>query len=102
VLSQPEFSSSEKLLDLMEAVDERNLAKAIPAESVGERRDGDHRRGEPERSDARVQHRHHQLRHAGGHKGTIAVLGPTRMHYPRAIATVRYMGDDERCVDEAV
>jgi heat-inducible transcriptional repressor len=27
-----------------------------------------------------------------GPQGTLAVLGPTRMHYPRAIATVRYMG----------
>lgn len=94
MLQQPEFSRSEKFLDLMEAVDERNLAKAIPPETVAE--DGvtviiggenpnDHMRecsvvissyGTPE-----------------GHKGAIAVLGPTRMHYPRAIATVRYMGD---------
>ncbi|HEX5164896.1 MAG TPA: HrcA family transcriptional regulator, partial [Thermomicrobiales bacterium] len=93
VLSQPEFSRSEKLLDLMEAVDERNLPKAIPAESVadegvtviiGTENPNDSMRecsivitsyGTPE-----------------GHKGAIAVLGPTRMHYPRAIATVRYMG----------
>jgi heat-inducible transcriptional repressor len=93
VLSQPEFSRSEKLLNLMEAVDERNLPKAIPAESVadegvtviiGAENPNDSMRecsivitsyGTPE-----------------GHKGAIAVLGPTRMHYPRAIATVQYMG----------
>ena len=94
VLAQPEFSRSEKLLDLVEAVAERNLPKAIPPESVaesgvtviiGEENPNDSMRecsivitsyGTPE-----------------GHKGAIAVLGPTRMHYPRAIATVRYMGN---------
>jgi len=94
MLQQPEFSRSEKFLDLMEAVDERNLAKAIPPETVaeegvtviiGEENPNDQMRqcsivissyGTPE-----------------GHKGAIAVLGPTRMHYPRAIATVRYMGN---------
>jgi len=94
VLAQPEFSRSDKLLDLMEVVDERNLPKAIPAASVagtgvtviiGQENQNDTMHeysvvitsyGTPE-----------------GHRGAIAVLGPTRMHYPRAIATVRYMGD---------
>lgn len=93
VLAQPEFSRSEKAMDLVEAIDERNLPKAIPAERVagegvtviiGEENPNDSMRecsivittyGTPD-----------------GHKGALAVLGPTRMHYPRAIATVRYMG----------
>ena len=91
--SVPLEEKTRLLLDLMEAVDERNLPKAIPAESVadegvtviiGTENPNDSMRecsivitsyGTPE-----------------GHKGAIAVLGPTRMHYPRAIATVRYMG----------
>jgi heat-inducible transcriptional repressor len=94
VLSQPEFSSSEKLLDLMEAVDERNLAKAIPAESLGE--EGVTVIIGAENPNDQMHECSIVITNYGtpeGHKGTIAVLGPTRMHYPRAIATVRYMGD---------
>jgi len=93
VLAQPEFSRSEKLLDLVEAVDERNLPKAIPPASV------------PEEGVVVIigaENPSGQMRECSivitnystpdGHKGAIAVLGPTRMHYPRAIATVRYMG----------
>jgi heat-inducible transcriptional repressor len=94
VLAQPEFSRSEKLLDLVEAVDERNLPRAIPAGSVAE--DG-------VTVIIGAEHPHDSMRECSivitgystpdGHKGALAVLGPTRMHYPRAIATVRYMGD---------
>jgi heat-inducible transcriptional repressor len=93
VLSQPEFSRSEKLLDLMEAVDERNLPKSIPTEIVAD--DG-------VTVIIGTENPNDSMRECsivitsygtpGGHKGAIAVLGPTRMHYPRAIATVRYMG----------
>jgi heat-inducible transcriptional repressor len=94
MLGQPEFSRSEKFLDLMEAVDERNLAKAIPPETVAE---------EGVTVIIGGENPNDQMRECSivissygtpeGHKGAIAVLGPTRMHYPRAIATVRYMGD---------
>lgn len=93
VLSQPEFSRSEKLLDLMEAVDERNLPKAIPAESVAE--DGVTVIIGAENPSDSMRECSIVITSYGtpeGHKGAIAVLGPTRMHYPRAIATVRYMG----------
>jgi heat-inducible transcriptional repressor len=94
VLAQPEFSRSEKLLDLVEAVDERNLPQAIPAGSVAD---------EGVTVIIGAEHPHGSMRECSivitsygtpdGHKGALAVLGPTRMHYPRAIATVRYMGD---------
>jgi heat-inducible transcriptional repressor len=93
VLSQPEFSRSEKLLDLMEAVDERNLPKAIPAESVAE--DGVTVIIGAENPNDSMRECSIVITNYGtpeGHRGAIAVLGPTRMHYPRAIATVRYMG----------
>lgn len=93
VLEQPEFSRSEKLLDLVEAVAERNLNKSIPAGSVGE---------EGVTVIIGAENPNDSMRECSivitsygtpvGHKGAIAVLGPTRMHYPRAIATVRYIG----------
>jgi len=94
VLAQPEFARSEKLLDLVEAMDERNLPKAIPVGSV----DGTDVTviiGRENSSDS-MQECSVVLTGYGtpdGHKGAIAVLGPTRMHYPRAIATVRYMSN---------
>lgn len=93
VLEQPEFSNSGKLLDLVEAVDERNLNKAIPAESVAE--DGVTVIIGAENPSGSMRECSIVVTSYGtpeGHKGAIAVLGPTRMHYPRAIATVRYMG----------
>ena len=94
VLAQPEFSRSEKFMDLVEAIDERNLPKAIPADSVAE---------EGVTVIIGAENPNDQMRDCSivittygtpdGHRGALAVLGPTRMHYPRAIATVRYMGD---------
>lgn len=93
MLEQPEFAESTKALDIVEALDEHNLPRAIPFESTpdegvtvligAENREGAMRGcsviitgyGAP-----------------GGPKGSLVVVGPTRMHYPRAIATVRYMG----------
>lgn len=94
VLAQPEFSRSEKLLDLVEAVDERNLSKAIPSESVAEEGVtviiGAENVADSMRECSIVITNY---RTPDGHRGALAVLGPTRMHYPRAIATVRYMGN---------
>jgi heat-inducible transcriptional repressor len=93
MLQQPEFSRSEKFLDLMDAVDERNLPKAIPPESVAE--DGVTVIIGGENPSEGMRECSIVISSYGtpdGHKGAIAVLGPTRMHYPRAIATVRYMG----------
>ena len=93
VLAQPEFSRSDKLLDLVEAVDERNLPKAIPAASVPE--EGVTVIIGAENPNDSMRECSVVITNYGtpdGHKGALAVLGPTRMHYPRAIATVRYMG----------
>src|SRR3712207_5814933 len=79
VLSQPEFSRSEKLLDLMEAVDERNLPKVIPAESVAE--DGVTVIIGAENPNDSMRECSIVITSYGtpeGHKGAIAVLGPTR------------------------
>ena len=93
VLEQPEFSRSTKALEILEALDEHNLPKAFPLDSALE--DGvTVIIGGENRQDAM---RELSLILTGygsdqGARGMLAVLGPTRMHYPRAIATVRYMG----------
>jgi heat-inducible transcriptional repressor len=93
VLEQPEFSQSTKALEFLEALDEHNLPKAIPVDSV---------LGSGVTVIIGSENRPGAMRecsliitgygNAQGAQGTLAVLGPTRMHYPRAIATVRYMG----------
>lgn len=97
VLSQPEFSSSERALALLELLDAHTLTRAIPfralagpgvtvvigAENVRLAPAGDAMRecsvvvgsyGAP-----------------GIATGALAVLGPMRMHYSRTISTVRYL-----------
>lgn len=94
VLEQPEFSRSTKALELLEALDEHNLPLAFPA------------MGDLEQGVTVIigsENRQDQMRDcsviiagyggAESARGAIAVLGPTRMHYPRAIATVSYMAD---------
>lgn len=94
VLQQPEFSQSEKMLNILEAMEEHNLSRVIPFDRImgtgvsvvigSENRDDSMREcsvvvtsyGLPER----------------GTSGALAILGPTRMQYPRAIAAVRYLG----------
>ena len=94
LLEQQEFSgATRKALEIMDALDEHNLPKAIPFESTPE--DGvSVIIGSENRQDAMRECSLIITSYAGaqGAKGSLAVLGPTRMHYPRAIATVRYMG----------
>jgi heat-inducible transcriptional repressor len=94
VLRQPEFSRSDRMLDVLEALEERNLAKVIPFETLAEQGVtviiGAENRRDAMRDCSVVMTRYS----AGddGPTGAIGVVGPTRMYYPRAIATVRYLG----------
>ncbi len=107
VLRQPEFSDSDRAIGLLELLDERNVVRALPLRSLA-------REGvtviigaeNPRLAEAGAQ--------AGGRlpeairacsvvvgaygapgaaSGALAVLGPMRMRYSRAIPTVRYMAD---------
>jgi len=94
VLSQPEFARSERMLDMLEALDERNIGKTIPQTEV---RDDDVVViiGSENRDDVMRECSLVIGRYGGGSDGpagTIAVIGPTRLPYARAIATVRYVG----------
>lgn len=93
VLSQPEFARSERMLDILEALDGRNISRTIPQTDV--KRDdvvviiGTENREDIMRDCSLVIGRYGE---ADGPGGTIAVVGPTRLPYSRAIATVRYVG----------
>lgn len=94
VLRQPEFSRSDRMLDVVEALEERNLSKVIPFETIADVGVtviiGAENRQDAMRDCSVVICRYSAGE--GGPVGAIAVLGPTRMHYPRSIATVRYLG----------
>ncbi len=92
VLSQPEFARSERILDLIDVLEQRTLSSAIPIRQVTE--DGISVVIGSENS-------HEAMRECsvvvarygieGGPSGVVAVLGPTRMRYARTIPTVRYL-----------
>lgn len=94
VLRQPEFSRSDRMLDVVEALEERNLSKVIPFETIADEGVtviiGAENRQDAMRDCSVVIARYSAG--DGGPTGAIGVLGPTRMYYPRAIASVRYLG----------
>jgi heat-inducible transcriptional repressor len=92
VLSQPEFARSERMLDIIDILEQRTLPTAIPIRQLSE--DGisvvigsenDH---ESLQDCSVVVARYG---HPGRPTGVVAVLGPTRMRYSRTIPTVRYL-----------
>lgn len=93
VLEQPEFSRSTKALEIVEALDDHNLSKALPFDSTPDSGVtvliGSENRQDAMRDLSVILTSYGS---AQGARGVLAVLGPTRMHYPRAIATVSYVG----------
>ncbi len=90
LLRQPEFIQGERIIGILELLDERNLSRAIPAASAGDLRiliGGEHP------VDAMRVCTVITSNYAGpaGLRGSLAVVGPTRMHYPRTVSMVRYM-----------
>jgi heat-inducible transcriptional repressor len=94
VLRQPEFSRSDRMLDILDALEERNIAKVIPFETIADEGVtviiGAENRPDAMRDCSVVIARYSAGE--GGPTGALGILGPTRMQYPRAIATVRYLG----------
>jgi heat-inducible transcriptional repressor len=92
VLSQPEFSQPDAVIDLLCVLEEGNLTRAIPFESLsGE--DVTVVIGEENREDIMRRCSVVLCRYGvpGMAVGALAVLGPTRMAYSRIIPTVRYL-----------
>ncbi len=97
VLSQPEFASSDRVLGLLELLDERNLIRALPLRTLAQEGvtviiGADNPRlaqaGEAIRECSVVVGRYGA---PGVASGALAVLGPMRMRYSRTISTVRYL-----------
>lgn len=92
VLSQPEFSRSERILELIDVLEQRTISSAIPVRELSE--DGisvvigSENQHEAMRECSIVVARYGQ---EGGPSGVVAVLGPTRMRYSRTIPTVRFL-----------
>jgi heat-inducible transcriptional repressor len=93
ILSQPEFSSGEKMLGLMDLLERGELASSILPEVVAE--DGVQVIiGAENKEDAMRECSMVLARYGipGEASGALGVVGPTRMPYDRAISRVRYMG----------
>ncbi|MGE3075374.1 MAG: heat-inducible transcriptional repressor HrcA [Dehalococcoidia bacterium] len=92
MLRQPEFGHSDRMLDTLEAVDERRLREAIPSGSLQDEAVavviGDENTVGPYQEMSFVLARYG---HEGGAGGILGVLGPTRMQYGEAVANVRYV-----------
>lgn len=92
VLSQPEFARSERMLDIIDVLEQRTLSNAIPIRQM--RNDdisvviGGENSNESLRECSVVVARYGI---GSGPSGVVAVLGPTRMRYSRTIPTVRYL-----------
>ena len=92
VLSQPEFSRSERMLDIIDILEQRTLPTAIPIRQLTE--DGISVVIGSENNHESLQDCSVVLArygHQDGPTGVVAVLGPTRMRYSRTIPTVRYL-----------
>jgi heat-inducible transcriptional repressor len=92
VLQKPEFANSDKMLNLLDVLETRNLPKFIPfAEAPA---DGvTVMIGAENEQDAMHDYSLVISRYGlpGGVSGHMAVVGPTRMQYPQTISTVRYL-----------
>jgi heat-inducible transcriptional repressor len=92
VMTKPEFASSDKMLNLLEVLEQRNLPKLIPfrelsADGVTVMIGGEHEEDAMRDYSVVVAPYGRQ----GGVQGAMAVVGPTRMHYSETISTVRFM-----------
>jgi heat-inducible transcriptional repressor len=94
MLRQPEFGHSDRMLDTLEAVDERRLRDAIPSDAVAQGGVaiviGDENHIGPYQDMSFVLARYGPQ---GGSGGVLGILGPTRMAYADAVAHVRYVSD---------
>jgi heat-inducible transcriptional repressor len=93
VLSQPEFSQTQTILDFLGVLDERSLPRLIPFHWAAPGHVtiiiGAENPEDAMRHCSLVVARYGQ---PGGVTGALGVLGPTRLPYPRATSMVRYMG----------
>lgn len=92
MLNQPEFAHSQRMLTLMELIEQRSLLRTIIPAGLTSRRVqviiGKEHKTEAMHDYSVVIIQHGLPREA---VGTIGVIGPTRMPYARTMATVSYL-----------
>ncbi len=92
VLSQPEFSRSERILELMDVLEQTSISSAISVRDLDVEGlsvvIGAENQHEAMHGCSVVVARYGQ---DGGPFGVVAVLGPTRMQYARTIPKVRFL-----------
>ena len=97
LLKQPEFTEGERVVDLLGVLEERNISKAIPVSAGGDATSEEHAVsiiiGGEHPVDEMQLCSVVTTRYGGpeGLRGMLSVVGPTRMHYGRNVAMVRYM-----------
>ncbi len=94
VLTKPEFASSDKVLNLLDVLEQRNLQKFIPFREAAQQGvtvmiGGEHQDDAMRDYSVVIS----PYGKPDGIGGAMAVLGPTRMHYPETISTVRFVAD---------
>lgn len=93
VLQKPEFASGEKVMNLLEVLEQRNLPRFMRLPEVAA--DGVTVMIGSENEDDAMRDYSVVISPYGdpgsGVGGAMAVVGPTRMHYPETISTVRYV-----------
>ena len=92
VLQKPEFGTSDKMLNQLEVLEQRNLTKLIPFREISA--DGvtvmiGAENEEDAMHDYSVVISPYGV--PGGISGAMAVVGPTRMRYSQTISTVRFI-----------
>jgi heat-inducible transcriptional repressor len=92
MFSQPEFTQGQRMKSLLELIDHRNLIKIIASEGLNNQElqvvIGRENRAEAIQDYSVILSRYGLSNEA---TGTIGVIGPTRMPYARAIATISYL-----------
>lgn len=92
VLKKPELASSEKMLGMIELLEQRNLTRLIPFRQISREgitvMIGAENEADVMRDYSIVVSPYGS---PGGVTGAMAVVGPTRMHYPETISTVRFV-----------
>ena len=92
VLRKPEFGTSEKMINLLDVLEQRNLTRLIPFREISNEGVTVMIGAENEED---AMHDYSVVISPygtpGGISGAMAVVGPTRMHYSQTISTVRFV-----------
>jgi heat-inducible transcriptional repressor len=94
MLSQPEFVEKDRMLNIMELMEAKAWLRPVLSRQTSRERVqviiGEESNEDALRDLSLVFSRYGVPQKTGG---TVGVIGPTRMNYPRAISTVDYMAD---------